>query len=134
MAQIVVDIPTSVSNAAKGSHGPGSGTRDSGTVKMALTKAMTIIGTLTRNADCQWNVSRRKPPSRGPTAAPMPATAAHTARAVARSRVSVNVTRSSDRVDGMTMAAPMPSRTRSAMTNPGEWASSTRTEASAMRT
>ena len=134
MDQIVVDIPTSVRAAAKGSHGPGSGTRDSGTVTIALAKAMTIIGTLTRNADCQWNVSRRKPPRSGPTAAPMPATAAHTARAVARSRVSVNVTRSSDRVAGMTIAAPTPRRTRSAMTNPGECASSTRTEARAMRT
>ena len=66
--------------------------------------------------------------------APMPATAAHTARAVARSRVSVDVTRSREGVDGITMAAPTPSRTRSAMTNPGECANSTRTEASAMRT
>ena len=134
MAQMVAVIPISVSAAANGSHGPGSGTRDSGTVKIALTEAMTIIGTPTRNAACQWNRSRRNPPSSGPTAAPMPATAAHTARAVARSRVSVNVTRSSDSVDGMTMAAPMPSRTRSAMTKPGEWASNTSTDASAMST
>lgn len=67
----------------------------------------------------------------GPAAMPTEETAAHIPRAVARSLGSVKMTRIMDRVVGMIMAPPTPSRTRIPMSAAGESATSTAREARA---
>ena len=93
--------------------------------------ATTISGTLTRKAECQLNDSSRAPPTTGPTAAPSAAVAPQTLRARVRSRASSKIDRISERVDGITIAPPTPSRARIAITAAALSAQSTATEPTA---
>lgn len=65
----------------------------------------------------------------GPVAAPTAATAVHMPMAMARSRRSGKTWRSIDRVAGMIIAPPTPSRARAAMSTPGESAVAASAEA-----
>ena len=95
---------------------PGRADRFSRSSHAAATIATTISGTLTRKAACQLNRSSRAPPTTGPTAAPRAAVAPQMLRASVRSRASVKTARISDSVEGITIAPPIPSRARIAMT------------------
>ena len=84
--------------------------------------AAAITGTLTRKAEPHQNSSSRKPDTMGPSAPPAPAKPTHTA--IARERSSGGkMAVISDRVAGMTNAAPAPCTARPAMTTPTEPAS-----------
>ena len=110
---------------------PGRGERFSRSSQAAAAMAMSMSGTLTRNAECQLNASSSAPPTTGPTAAPSAAVAPQMLSASVRSRGSAKTERMSDRVEGITIAPPMPSRARIAMTAAALSAHRTATEPTA---
>ncbi len=69
-------------------------------------------GTLIRKTEPHQKYSSSTPPIRGPTAAPLEATAPHRPIAMARSLSSLKVNRMIDRVAGIIIAAPTASRAR----------------------
>ncbi len=82
-----------------------------------------MSGMLMRKTEPHQKCSMRKPPRTGPLAAPIAATAVQMPMARARSRRSGKTWRRIDRVAGMIIAPPTPSRARAAMRT---WALSAR--------
>ena len=80
---------------------------DFGTIKAPTINANMIIGTLIKNTISQSYVSTAQPPTSKPIGAPTPAIAAHIPIALPRSSGG-NTTNTTDRVEGMTNAAPRP--------------------------
>ena len=80
--------------------------------------ATTAAIAVTTNSDPHQKCSSRKPEVTGPMAAPAPAIPAHTAIALGRSWAG-NTEVSSDNVDGMMNAAPIPVTIRTAMSCDG---------------
>ncbi len=91
-----------------------SGSRDSGTNAATPTSATATIGRLTRNMLFQLKCSSSQPPVIGPTAMPMPETAAQAAIALGRSCAGKMLVRI-DSVVGMIPAAPRPISAREAI-------------------
>ena len=78
---------------------------------------MTPIGTLTMKIHCQPRESTSTPPASGPTRVATPAVAPHTLIATPR-RCGGKMRVMVDRVCGVSSAAPMPCRTRAAISIP----------------
>ena len=110
-------IPTIDSTAPSGSSGEPLESFDLGTRIQPAMRAAAMIGRLTRNTDPHQKCSRRKPDATGPSAAPPPEMPAQIAIALARSRDG-NTLVSSDRVDGITNAAPAPMTARAKISMP----------------
>ena len=71
-------MPSTDSAALVASHGFGSASRDSGSIRTATGSATSSSGTLIRKTEPHQKCSTSTPPIRGPTAAPTAATALHT--------------------------------------------------------
>ena len=93
---------------------------DSRTVRVAVKKAITPMGTFRKNTDCHPRCSTISPPTVGPRASARPDIPAHRPMARARS-CGGNVTVMIDRVPGMRSAAPIPWMARNAMSCPVPW-------------
>ncbi|MCZ7534929.1 MAG: hypothetical protein M5T61_02585 [Acidimicrobiia bacterium] len=88
-------------------------------MKTAATPLMTTTGRFTRNVDPHQKWSSRKPPMMGPSATPMPVTAAHTPMARGRSCAGKTLVMI-ERVAGITNAPPTPMTARPAISCAGE--------------
>src|SRR4029453_11873509 len=84
--------------------------------------ATALKGTLMNSTQRQPGPSVSNPPKRTPAAPPIPETAAHTPRAVLRSRVLRNVLVSVDKAAGDIIAAPTPWAHRAPTTGELVWA------------
>src|SRR5581483_2843169 len=104
--------PTIDSSAPSGSSLGAAGSRDSGTRTQPATSPMITIGTFTRNTEPHQKCASRKPPVIGPRPMPSADTPAQIPMAFARSRGSVNTLVSTDSVDGMMNAPPIPMSAR----------------------
>lgn len=122
-------MPTTESRTPAASTRPGVADRLSGRSSTPAMTATTIRGTLTRNAACQLKACSSAPPTIGPMAPPTAAVEAHRPSAKARSRGSGKRVRISDRVAGMIIAPPTPSRARRTMTWAAESTASAASEA-----
>ncbi|MNS65769.1 hypothetical protein D3C72_989500 [compost metagenome] len=100
-----------------------------GMYRQASGKAISTIGTLTRNTEPHQKCSSSAPPSTGPKAAPPEATEAQMPMARARSFSSQKLSRISDSVAGIIMAAPTPSSARAAISMPALGAKAAASEA-----
>jgi hypothetical protein len=94
---------------------PAAGSRNSGNSSGPRTSRRSITGTPIRNTEPHQNRSRRKPPTRGPIAAPAEKLAIHTPIATVRCLESRNMLRIRDSVDGARVAAAIPISAREAI-------------------
>ena len=94
---------------------PAFGSRNSGSSAGAKASSRSMIGTLMRNTAPHQNCVRIAPPTSGPMAAPMEKLATQTPIANVRSRLSRNMLRISESVDGASVAAAMPCTARAAI-------------------
>lgn len=96
---------------------PGCGSRDSGTNRGASTSSGTRSGTASRKTDPQAKFSSRIPPTTGPSALPAANPVAQMAMARRRWSLSRKMERSSDSVDGMSMAPKKPRAARATISH-----------------
>ena len=97
---------------------PASGVRYSGSRRRPSTRTPAITGTAGRNTELHEKCSSKTPPTRGPIAAPEEKLAIQTPTAKVRWRGSANSARTSDSVEGASVAPAAPSRARAAMSMP----------------
>ncbi len=107
--------PPAAMSAPSTSHGPSAAPFDSGSSRRPSGRIRAISGMLMRKTEPHQKCWIRKPPRTGPLAAPMAATAVQMPMASARSRRSGKTCRRIERVAGMIIAPPTPSRARAAM-------------------
>ena len=129
--QTSATIPPTIAMVPAVSQLGGTAALYSGSRKSPAITAITIRGTLIKNAACQVLYSSSSPPTTGPMAMPTEDTAAQMPSAVALSRGSVKMTRIIDSVVGMIIAPPIPRSERIAMRVPASCANSTSSEARA---
>ncbi len=101
--------------APTGSSRGLAGSRLSGTSHATSPSNTTMSGGFTMKMACQSKRSSSSPPAMGPMPTAAPATAAQMPMALARSAGSGNTWVSSDSVDGMMQAPPMPMSPRHAV-------------------
>ncbi len=114
-----------------GSMRPGFGSRLSGTSSGAAMSSGMRTGTAMRNTEPHAKCSRRKPPTIGPSADPAENADAQTAMAMRRWSRFWKIDRSSDSVDGISMAPKKPSRARAAISRPAVGAKAASAETTA---
>ena len=91
---------------------------DSGRSHRPVTMTAAMTGTLMRKTLPHQKRSSRTPPTRGPRAVPPELPADQIAMAVVRWRASGKMLRMRERVEGMIVAPPTPSRARAAIRAP----------------
>src|SRR6478609_9076876 len=128
MAQTSGAIVVSESSTLIGSIGPGLGSHDSGTSRGANTSSGSRIGTATTKTAPQWKCCSNAPPTIGPSAEPAVKKEAQIAMARRRSEASTKMLRSSDSVDGISMAPNTPSTARAATRYPALGANAAATD------
>lgn len=107
--------PTSERATLTRSHGPGAGSRDSGSSFIPTRTSTSITGRLMRKTDPHQKFSSRNPPTTGPTAVPADAAAPQIPTARLRSFGSWKMLRISARVEGISVAPATPSRALAAI-------------------
>ena len=116
MVYSITPKPAKESIPPTGSSGMRCSSRDSGTTRMLSTRHTAAIGTLIRNTACQSTYCTAQPPTKSPMGAPTPAMAAQMPIARGRSAFGKDVT-TTERVAGITHAAPRPMSPRAAITS-----------------
>ncbi len=118
MPNTIPETPTRDSSALTGSRAGGCSSVEVGTTSSAPTSAIAARVTLSAKNEFQLNHSRSRPAAKSPITAPPPATPTQMPTALPRSSGGNEVVMT-DRVVGITKAAPTPMAARRAMSHPG---------------